>query len=124
MDLADYDAFQSEPSAGVIECLSKVGGTLLVLGTGGKMEEKFGHGTQKPLECMLRPILNNSAKGQAVYDPFCGSGTTLLACEKSDRVCYAMELSPAYVDMIVARWEKETGKQAILDETTLHNKGI
>ena len=93
-------------------------------GTGGKMEEKFGHGTQKPLECMLRPILNNSAKGQAVYDPFCGSGTTLLACEKSDRVCYAMELSPAYVDMIVARWEKETGKQAILDETTLHNKGI
>lgn len=78
-------------------------------------EEKFGHGTQKPLECMLRPILNNTAKGEGVYDPFCGSGTTLIACEKSDRVCYAMELSPAYVDMIVARWEKESGKVATLD---------
>jgi DNA modification methylase len=85
-------------------------------GTGGKMEEKFGHGTQKPLECMLRPILNNSAKGQSVYDPFCGSGTTLIACEKSDRVCYAMELSPAYVDMTLARWEKETGREAVLEK--------
>jgi DNA modification methylase len=92
-------------------------------GTGGKMEEKFGHGTQKPLECMLRPILNNSAKGEGVYDPFCGSGTTLIACEKSDRICYAMELSPAYVDMIVARWEKETRKQAVL-ENTYTQKGL
>jgi site-specific DNA-methyltransferase (adenine-specific) len=80
------------------------------------MEEKFGHGTQKPLECMLRPILNNSAKGQEVYDPFCGSGTTLIACEKSDRICYAMELSPAYVDMTLARWEKETGREAVLEK--------
>lgn len=78
-------------------------------------EEKFGHGTQKPLECMLRPILNNSAKGDGVYDPFCGSGTTLIACEKSDRLCYAMELSPSYVDMILARWEKETGGKAVLE---------
>lgn len=79
-------------------------------------EEKWGHGTQKPLECMLRPILNNSKKGQSVYDPFGGSGTTLIACEKSDRNCYMMELSPAYVDIIINRWEKETGKEAILDE--------
>jgi len=78
-------------------------------------EEKFGHGTQKPLECMLRPILNNTAKGEGVYDPFCGSGTTLIACEKSDRLCYAMELSPSYVDMILARWEKETGGKAVLE---------
>ena len=79
------------------------------------MEEKFGHGTQKPLECMLRPILNNSAKGEGVYDPFCGSGTTLIACEKSGRVGYGMELSPAYVDMTIARWEKETGQKALLE---------
>lgn len=79
-------------------------------------EEQTGHGTQKPLECMLRPILNNSKKGQSVYDPFGGSGTTLIACEKSDRNCYMMELSPAYVDIIINRWEKETGKEAILDE--------
>lgn len=79
-------------------------------------EEQTGHGTQKPLECMLRPILNNSKKGQSVYDPFGGSGTTLIACQKSDRNCYMMELSPAYVDIIINRWEKETGKEAILDE--------
>ena len=79
-------------------------------------EEQTGHGTQKPLECMLRPILNNSQKGQSVYDPFGGSGTTLIACEKSDRNCYMMELSPAYIDIIINRWEKETGKEAILDE--------
>jgi DNA modification methylase len=78
-------------------------------------EEQTGHGTQKPLECMMRPILNNSKKGQSVYDPFGGSGTTLIACEKSDRSCYMMELSPAYVDMIISRWERETGREAILD---------
>jgi DNA modification methylase len=77
-------------------------------------EEQTGHGTQKPLECMLRPILNNSEVGQGVYDPFGGSGTTLIACEKSKRSCYMMELSPAYVDLIVNRWEKETGEKAVL----------
>ena len=77
-------------------------------------EERTGHGTQKPLECMLRPILNNSKEGESVYDPFGGSGTTLIACEKSKRNCYMMELSPAYVDVIVKRWEKETGKEAVL----------
>jgi DNA modification methylase len=81
---------------------------------GGGGEEQTGHGTQKPLECMLRPILNNSAVGQGVYDPFGGSGTTLIACEKSKRNCYMMELSPAYVDVIIARWEKETGEKAVL----------
>lgn len=77
-------------------------------------EETWGHGTQKPIECMLRPILNNSAQGESVYDPFGGSGTTLIACERSKRNCYMMELSPAYVDVIIKRWEKETGKKAVL----------
>lgn len=77
-------------------------------------EEHFGHGTQKPIECMLRPILNNSAQGESVYDPFGGSGTTLIACERSKRNCYMMELSPAYVDVIIKRWEKETNKKAVL----------
>jgi site-specific DNA-methyltransferase (adenine-specific) len=78
-------------------------------------EEQTGHGTQKPIECMLRPILNNSAQGESVYDPFGGSGTTLIACERSKRNCYMMELSPAYVDVIIKRWEKETGQKAILE---------
>lgn len=77
-------------------------------------EETWGHGTQKPLECMLRPILNNSAQGESIYDPFGGSGTTLIACERSKRNCYMMELSPAYIDVIIKRWEKETGKKAVL----------
>ena len=74
---------------------------------GGKNKEALGHPTQKPIECMLRPILNSSAVGDVVYDPFCGSGTTLIACERSNRICYAMELEPKYVDMAIARWEKE-----------------
>lgn len=78
-------------------------------------EETWGHGTQKPMECMLRPILNNSAQGESVYDPFGGSGTTLIACERSKRNCYMMELSPAYVDVIIKRWEKETGLKAVLE---------
>jgi DNA modification methylase len=63
---------------------------------------------------MLRPIINNSKVGEGVYDPFGGSGTTLIACEKSDRNCYMMELSPAYIDVIVKRWEKESGQKGIL----------
>jgi len=73
------------------------------------------HGTQKPVECMRRPILNNSSPGQAVYEPFMGSGTTLIAAESTGRVCYGSELSPSYVDVAVMRWQKITGKEAILD---------
>lgn len=79
---------------------------------GGQGEEKFGHGTQKPIECMLRPILNNSARGEVVCDPFLGVGTTLIAAERSGRICFGMEISPRYVDMSIRRWEKETGKKA------------
>lgn len=71
-----------------------------------------GHGTQKPLECMARPIRNHGAEGDEVYDPFVGSGTTLMACEALGRTCYAMELDPAYVDVVIERWEKATGNKA------------
>lgn len=71
-----------------------------------------GHSTQKPVECMKRPMLNNSEPGDAVYDPFCGSGSSLIAAEESGRVLLAMELNPAYVDLAVARWEAFTGKTA------------
>jgi site-specific DNA-methyltransferase (adenine-specific) len=75
-------------------------------------EETFGHGTQKPVECMLRPILNNTKKGNVVCDPFLGSGTTIIAAEQSDRICYGMEIDPMYCDIIIARWEKFTGEKA------------
>ena len=73
------------------------------------------HGTQKPVECMRRPILNNSSPGQAVYEPFMGSGTTLIAAETTGRVCLGIELNPAYVDVAVERWQRFTGKTAVLD---------
>jgi DNA modification methylase len=70
---------------------------------------------QKPVECMRRPILNNSSPGQAVYEPFMGSGTTLIAAETTGRVCHGIELTPAYVDVAVERWQRFTGKAAVLD---------
>lgn len=71
------------------------------------------HGTQKPVECMKRPMENNSSPGQAVYEPFSGSGTTIMAAEITGRCCYAMELNPAYVDVAIARWENFTGHKAM-----------
>jgi len=75
-------------------------------------KSETGHSTQKPVECMKRPIENNSSPGQAVYEPFSGSGTTIIAAEMTGRSCYAMELSPVYVDMAVRRWQQFTGEQA------------
>jgi len=83
-------------------------------------DAKTVHGTQKPVECMRRPIENNSSPGQAVYEPFMGSGTTLIAAEMSGRVCFGIELNPAYVDVAVERWQNFTGEDAVLsgsDET-------
>jgi DNA modification methylase len=74
-----------------------------------------GHSTQKPIEAMRRPIINNSAPGDGVYEPFSGSGTTLIACEMEARRRFAMELSPAYVDVAVTRWEQFTGQKAKRD---------
>ena len=70
------------------------------------------HGTQKPVECMERPIRNHDAP--EVYDPFLGSGTTLIACERLGRRCYAMEIAEQYVDVAVRRWEQFTGREAVL----------
>jgi len=74
----------------------------------------FGHGTQKPVECMKRPIENNSEPGDAVYEPFSGSGTTIIAAEMTGRRCFAVELNPAYVDIAVRRWQAFTGQEAVL----------
>jgi len=75
------------------------------------------HGTQKPVECMRRPILNNSSPGQAVFEPFMGSGTTLIAAETTGRVCLGVELNPAYVDVAIERWQQFTGEDALFVET-------
>jgi DNA modification methylase len=80
-------------------------------------KSETGHSTQKPVECMKRPIENNSRPGDAVYEPFSGSGTTIIAAEMTGRRCYAMELSPAYVDVAVRRWEEFTGRVGTLEAT-------
>ena len=71
--------------------------------------ETDGHSTQKPVECMERPIRNHAGD---VYDPFCGSGTTIIAAERQNRRCFAIEIDPAYCDVIVQRWENYTGGKA------------
>ena len=78
-------------------------------------QSETGHSTQKPVECMRRPIENNSSPGQAVYEPFSGSGTTIIAAEMTARVAHAIEITPAYVDVGVKRWQEFTGQQAVLD---------
>ena len=78
-------------------------------------KSETGHSTQKPVECMRRPIVNNSSPGQAVYEPFCGSGTTMIAAEMEGRHAYCIEVSEAYCDVIVKRWQAFTGKDATLD---------
>ncbi len=82
---------------------------------GGSSEETTGHGTQKPLELMRRPMLNNSVRGAIVYDPFLGSGTTLIAAETTERICYGLDIDPRYVDVAVRRWQQSTGKSAVLE---------
>jgi len=74
-----------------------------------------GHGTQKPIECMKRPIENNSQPGDFIYEPFSGSGTTIIAGEQLNRSVLAIELDPAYVDVAVLRWQKFTGRKAKLE---------
>ena len=64
-----------------------------------------------------RAIKNSCPKKGVVYDPFGGSGSTLIACEKNNKSCFMMELDPAYCDVIVQRWEDYTGKKAILMES-------
>ena len=66
----------------------------------------------KPVELVERAIRNSSRPGNVVLDPFGGSGTTLIAAEKSGRLARLIELDPKYVDVIVRRWQDWTGKQA------------
>ena len=82
---------------------------------GGSDETKFDHPTQKPVELMRRPILNHTKRGELVYEPFLGSGTTLAAAELTERTCCGLELDPKYIDVIVQRWQDLSGKKAKLE---------
>jgi DNA modification methylase len=86
--------------------------TLWNIATGGQ-DAETRHATQKPVECMRRPMLNNSSPGQAIYEPFLGSGTTLIAAQSCGRVCLAIEIDPLFVDLAIRRWQAFTGKKAM-----------
>jgi DNA modification methylase len=66
------------------------------------------------MELMRRSILNNSVRGDIVYDPFLGSGTTLIAAQHTDRICFGLDIDPRWVDVIVRRWQGFVGKAAVL----------
>lgn len=77
-------------------------------------EEQGNHPTPKPIELIAKALNNSSKQEDIVLDVFGGSGSTLIACEQLNRICYMMELDPHYVDVILYRWEKLTGRKAIL----------
>jgi len=79
---------------------------------GNKLNRSL-HPNQKPVQVVKVPIENSSKAGDLLFEPFGGSGSTLIACEKTNRRCFAMELDPCYIDVIITRWEEFTGQKAV-----------
>ena len=82
---------------------------------GGSKEDKFDHPTQKPVELMRRPLLNHTVRGELVYEPCIGSGTTAAAAQVTERVCYGIEIDPKYIDVSVLRIQALSGQEARLE---------
>jgi DNA modification methylase len=85
---------------------------------GVKGEERHGHATPKPIEMMARIMKSSLPAGGLCLEPFAGSGSTLIAAEQTKRICYTMELTPEYCDVIIQRWENLTGLKAELVNAT------
>jgi DNA modification methylase len=79
--------------------------------------QSMEHLTQKPVELAIRAIQYSSRPGERVLDLFAGSGSTLIACEQTGRRAYLMELDPLYADLIVDRYQRFSGKAAVLERT-------
>lgn len=88
----------------------KTQSTLWNVSKPSKSEE---HPTMKPIELITKALINSSKEEDIVLDLFLGSGSTLIACEKTNRICYGMELDPKYCDVIIKRWEDYTGQEAV-----------
>lgn len=80
-------------------------------------KDKTSHPTQKPVELYIRSIEHHTNQGEYVYDPFSGSGTLIIACEKTHRRALSMELDPKFCDVIIKRWQKFSNKKAVLEST-------
>lgn len=83
----------------------------------GGLDERTNHGTQKPVECMARPMRHHGKAGDVVYDPFAGSGACFIAAERESRRCVGVDIDPVYCDLAVERWQAYTGQEATLAET-------
>jgi DNA modification methylase len=79
---------------------------------GGSQEEKYDHPTQKPVSLYERAIENHTVPGDAVYEPFCGSGTAIIASERLNRTALSLEIEPRFVDVSIERWQNFTGEKA------------
>jgi site-specific DNA-methyltransferase (adenine-specific) len=79
------------------------------------------HPTQKPVPLVAKLISDGTPQTGVVYDPFAGSGTTLIAAEQLGRTCYAMEIEPRYCDVIIERWQNLTGQKAVREDGTPYN---
>jgi len=79
-----------------------------------KPKRSESHPTMKPIQLIVQHLLNSSKKNDIVFEPFSGSGSTLIAAESLSRRCYAMELDPKYVEVAIERWESATGNKAVL----------
>ena len=101
----EFDAQTCEGLTDVWECPAPHG------------EDRHGHPTPKPLAIISKLVSAHSRAGDLVADPFSGTGTTIIACEQLGRRCFAIEIEPRYVDVGVRRWEKLTGKEAVLEST-------
>jgi DNA modification methylase len=80
---------------------------------GGSTEPRLDHPTQKPLVLFETPIRNHLKPGDPLYEPFCGSGTALIAAERTGTRCYAIEIDPIYVEVALRRWERFSGQEAV-----------
>jgi hypothetical protein len=103
---AAWHGDRSQSTVWTVQNLNPIGGSR----TGDNVPT--GHSTQKPVRLFEIPILNHTVRGEGVYDPFVGSGTTLIAAEKTGRVAFAMDLDEKYVQTALTRWETYTGKRA------------
>ena len=80
--------------------------------------KEFNHSTPKPVELFRRPILKHLRQGEIAYEPFAGTGPQFIAAELTERRCFGLEMEPAFCDVIVARWEKISGKKAVLESNS------
>ena len=112
---------QEQPLTSTILSLANTAATVATSGImpastfrSGRMDELQMHPTVKPVALVVDAIKDCSKQGDIVLDPFCGSGTILIAAERTGRKARALEIDPSYVDVAIRRWEELTGKSATL----------